>query len=153
MCYRKSSLDKIIEQCEKNQTCLIMATTNFFGDPCLGVSVEQVFVQYQCIDKFVLSQLSSCPAVNTPSFVCNSITNSSSQFQQQWCEPTNLARITCPIGKVINILCAYYGIDINYKCPGGFYTGTFLKFLQAFIFLSFIRFFCLYRESGRLLGR
>jgi len=123
MCYRRSSLDKIIQLCENNQTCVIQATTNYFGDPCLGVSNEQMFIQYQCFDKSTLSQLNSCNTSRTPSYVCNAITNSSSQFQQQWCEPS-IAQITCPINKVINILCGYYGIDINFKCSNGFYTGS-----------------------------
>ena len=124
MCYRQSSLDKIIQLCENNQTCIIQATTNFFGDPCLGVSNEQIFIQYQCFDKSTLSQLYACPVAKIPTYVCNAITNSTTQFQKQWCEPTSTAEITCPIGKLINILCAYYGIDINYKCSNGFYRGS-----------------------------
>ena len=39
-------------------------------------------------------------------------------------ELISLRYIACGAGKVIKILCAYYGIDINYKCNGGFYTGA-----------------------------
>ena len=89
-------------------------------------------MQYQCLDREVYTSLNTCPQVKSTSYVCNTIINSTIQypnpaigqyFQKQWCEPST-AQITCGVGQVINILCAYYGIDITYKCSGGFYTGA-----------------------------
>ena len=40
-----------------------------------------------------------------------------------WCEPS-LMSLQCSSPNVIQIVCAYYGIDSSYKCPGGFYYGA-----------------------------
>ena len=122
MCFRKESLYTLRNECENQTECEILVTTNYFGDPCLGVANKQLFIQFQCLDPANILALSNCPS-NSNFSVCSPLTNSTTQFQKQWCEPTTMY-INCTSGKVINILCAYYGIDTNYKCSGGFYTGA-----------------------------
>lgn len=122
MCFRKESLTSIRSKCENNTECKILVTTNNFGDPCFGVPNKQMMILYQCLDQTNLIQLKNCPQ-NTKFSICPNLTASFSQFQKQWCEPDTM-NISCVNNLVINILCAYYGIDTNYKCNGGFYTGA-----------------------------
>ena len=123
MCFRKESLAALKNRCENQTECEILATTNNFGDPCLGVINKQMMVLYQCVDQSNLIELNKCPQ-NTSFSICPILANASSlQFQRQWCEPT-IMNINCSNGYLINVLCAYYGIDTNYKCNGGFYTGA-----------------------------
>jgi len=94
-----------------------------YGDPCFATPNKQMLIQYQCVDNLTLSQLSICPEdTNVPSN-CPTLTNPSTQNQEYWCEP-DTAQINCPEGKVINILCGFYGIDPNIRCAGGFYSGA-----------------------------
>ena len=67
--------------------------------------------------------MKSCTKNIAHESICPALQNVPAQYEQQWCEPSTM-EISCKAGHVINITCAFYGIDPNLKCPGGFYTGS-----------------------------
>jgi hypothetical protein len=93
--------------------------SNYFGDPCIGSADKQLFVQFLCVDaasnsSFTAADLAKC-AVNetTTTRVCPRLEENAAEqmkFEQNWCQPS-VANITCPINMVINVICAFYGID------------------------------------------
>lgn len=70
-----------------------------------------------------MSTISSCSTVNASS-ICPALTDTSTQYEKYWCEPGVTMSITCPTDTVINILCAFYGIDPNIRCPDVNYVGS-----------------------------
>ena len=82
-----------------------------------------MLLQYQCVDEPALTPMSEC-AVNTryPP-ICPPLHSPSTQNQQIWCEPSTMF-IECAHAQVISILCAFYGKDPNYHCPGAFYSPS-----------------------------
>jgi hypothetical protein len=60
--------------------------------------------------------LNQCPFNSNTSSACSTPTDPTVQTQY-WCEPS-LMQISCTGGNVIQIVCAYYGIDSTYQCPG-----------------------------------
>ena len=122
MCYRSSTVDSIISVCESNSTCKLLLTSSNFGDPCIGQTYKQMLVKYQCLDPSTYTTVSQCPKYTNLTSICPSLSSSGAQYEQKWCEPATMT-ITCSGGNVINIVCAFYGIDPVIKCNGGFYTG------------------------------
>lgn len=115
ICFRSTSFNYIIENCENRTFCSILVTERVFGNPCLDLVSNQIMIQYQCIDtgSFNLVDESCSDRKKIPSN-CPSLQHSN-QSEKFWCEPDTM-RIECPNGQLINILCAFYGLDPNIKC-------------------------------------
>ena len=122
ICYRSDTYDLIYSLCQNKSNCYLYADKSYFGDPCPGFDIEQLFVQYQCTDLATLSQINNCPKITTINSVCPTLT-SSSQIQRSWCDLSRIS-IICTTGRYINILCALYGIDPNIRTCGFYYTGA-----------------------------
>lgn len=120
-CFNKDTIEKIKNICNDTNYCLISASTRFFGDPCPGIDKEMI-IQYQCLPFKTKLTKSQCKVDTNLRPVCPD-SNSTNINQKIWCEPSTL-RIKCPIGKVIQILCGFYGIDPNYDCKGTFKSGS-----------------------------
>lgn len=112
-CFFEETYEYIDSLCEQKQTCSMTVNLNYFGDPCIGSSNKQLFVQFVCLDSSAYELVSSCPSSNATS-ICPPIGNDEAQFEQNWCQPS-IANITCPENKVINITCAFYGVDKSKK--------------------------------------
>ncbi|RNA20804.1 hypothetical protein BpHYR1_015227 [Brachionus plicatilis] len=112
--------ENIVRGCEGEQKCEIEVKDGLLGDPCKGSNNHQLFFQYQCIDLDKFDQINACSKNITKKSICSPLTpGAQNNF---WCE--NEVQINCPSG-LIRILCAFYGIDPNFKiCPKGFYTGS-----------------------------
>lgn len=123
VCYREVTYTNLAELCENRNSCGATVTDAFFGDPCSGSKNHQLFIQYQCIDLAKKSEISICQTNRTRASICPALSNPGTQFQQYWCEP-DVLRISCSSGRVIRVLCAFYGIDPNIRCLGGFYFGA-----------------------------
>lgn len=116
-CFNKAVFNTINSSCEYQSNCSIVATASQLGDPCYGNS-KQLMVQYQCVDYNTAVILNQCPINTNTSSACPALSDPSIQTQF-WCEPS-LMQITCSGGSVIQIMCAYYGIDSTYQCPGNY---------------------------------
>lgn len=91
------------------------------GEPCQGFS-KQLMIQYQCVDHNTVVQLNQCPVNRNTSTACPS-QNDSTVITNRWCEPS-IMTIQCPAPSVIQIVCAYYGIDSDFQCPSGYSIGA-----------------------------
>lgn len=80
-------------------------------------------LQYQCVDETALTTISDCPINSQFPPICPPLSSPSNQNQQIWCEPSTML-IECSANQVISILCAFYGKDPNYHCPGAFYSPS-----------------------------
>lgn len=120
-CFYQDTLEKIKNLCNDTNYCLISASTRFYGDPCPGID-KQMIVHYQCIPFKTNLTKSQCSIDKTLRPVCPN-SNSTTLYQKIWCEPSTL-KIRCPVGKVIHIICGFYGIDPNYDCEGTFKSGS-----------------------------
>jgi len=114
-CFSKAAFTAINSTCEYKNNCSIIATVGQLGNPCYG-STPQLLVQYQCLDMNTATILNQCPFNSNTSSACSTPTDPTVQTQY-WCEPS-LMQISCTGGNVIQIVCAYYGIDSTYQCPG-----------------------------------
>ncbi|CAF0930003.1 unnamed protein product [Brachionus calyciflorus] len=125
VCYRNLTLHYIQNLCENKSLCNLIVTDTYLGNPCptQNLNHNQLLIQYQCLDdenfdlvnkKCEINKEMSpiCPALKIPNY-----------NEKYWCEP-NKANITCPYGKVINILCSFYGVDVDKKCPDSEYKGV-----------------------------
>ena len=121
-CYNKEVFSLINSTCEYNSNCSIIVTTSQLGDPCYGYS-KQLMIQYQCMDLNTMFNINQCPLNTNTNSACPILKNDSSVQTEIWCEPS-LMQIQCPSPFLIQIVCAYYGIDSNYQCPSGFYYGA-----------------------------
>lgn len=85
---------------------------------------KQMVLQYQCIDEPALAAFTTCPTSVQYPPICPPLANPTTQTQQIWCEPSTML-IECPFpNQIISILCAFYGKDPNYQCPGAFYSPS-----------------------------
>ena len=121
MCFNQVIFDIVNTSCEFQNNCSVLVTVNNFGDPCLNYNT-QVLLQYQCMDYENVVQINNCPPKSNITTICPTITDPTI-ISQNWCEPSVLS-ITCSPGNVIQIMCAFYGIDTSYKCPNGYYSGA-----------------------------
>lgn len=119
-CFNKVVFDNINTTCEGKQTCSLDIRIENFGDPCFLLN-KQLFIQYQCVNASISSLINSCTSSQNYGQICSKTTESNSQY---WCNNDNVMRIDCGPGKVIQMSCAFYGIDQSYQCPGGFYSGA-----------------------------
>ena len=120
-CFSKEVFTLINSTCEYQSNCSLIVTTNQLGDPCYGYS-KQLMVQYQCVDLTSAILINQCPLNTNTSTACTAQTDPSILISI-WCEPSIMS-IKCPSPNLIQIVCAYYGIDSSYQCPGGFYYGA-----------------------------
>jgi hypothetical protein len=121
-CFNKAVFNTINSTCEYANKCTIIATVSQLGDPCFGQN-KQLMIQYQCIDNNrTLNILNQCPINKETSSACPYQNDSSIQILQL-CEPSFM-KINCTSPSVIQIVCAYYGIDSSYQCSGGNYAGA-----------------------------
>jgi hypothetical protein len=79
-------------------------------------------LQYQCVDQATYLKINRCPLNITTSTACP-YQNDSTIQTKIWCEPS-IMFIQCNNSNLIQIVCAFYGIDNDYKCPSGFYYGA-----------------------------
>jgi hypothetical protein len=122
-CFNKNVFSTINSTCEYKNTCAINAMVSQLGDPCFGSS-KQLMIQYQCIDNNNTIQiLNQCPMNKNTSSACTASSNDPSVQILQLCEP-NILNIQCTSLNLIQIVCAYYGIDSSYQCPGSNYAGA-----------------------------
>lgn len=110
-CYVPNALESIRATCQSERSCQLRATANNLGggDFCPSYS-KQLLVQYQCIHPTVLNTtMKKCNQIkpNVP-FMCNTTTNSEIQ-SSTWCDGSSVT-ITCPSGRSIRIVCAFYGV-------------------------------------------
>ncbi|KAJ8041114.1 L-rhamnose-binding lectin CSL3 [Holothuria leucospilota] len=49
-CHASSSLTKVEEVCQGQQSCSILASNSVFGDPCVG-TYKYLKVEYECVQK------------------------------------------------------------------------------------------------------
>jgi hypothetical protein len=118
LCYRPDSYNYLVATCENKTVCSVSVNSALFGDPCSGYANKQYLIQYQCVDKSALiSQVDACPINSTTMSICPALSDPVNQQAQLWCDPTIMS-IVCDSGKVISILCAWFGIDPNIQCPG-----------------------------------
>ncbi len=116
-CYFTQSFDYINSTCEYQQSCSIVADPDLLGDACPAYTQKQLLIQYQCVDKEILSSsINQCTVNLNPPFVCPT-SNSANVQQQVWCDGDTM-NITCQNGQNINILCAFYGLHpfLNETC-------------------------------------
>ena len=123
-CFRQETAEQIIGHCEKNNSCTILVTANNYGDPCIGSPSKQMMIQFQCLDTLAYNKVGKCSKNRSLKSICPILVNSFSKkyFERKSCEPASMS-ISCSPGKVISILCSFYGIDPNLRCSKGFYTG------------------------------
>ncbi|CAF0920424.1 unnamed protein product [Brachionus calyciflorus] len=122
-CYNIDSFEKIEKLCNEKNSCLVSASTRFFGDPCSGLE-KQMVIQYQCKESNkTLIEDQQCKNNKILKPICPLVNNSSEIQQKIWCEPSNMI-IECPKNKLIKVMCGFYGIDANYECPGTFKSGS-----------------------------
>ncbi len=120
-CFNKIVYDNINETCSDKQTCSLTVSTDSLGDPCL-LQNKQLFIQYQCVDSSFSSLRRQCPGAQANyGQVC---VNTTAEFARYWCEYDNKMSIDCGPNKLIQISCAFYGIDSLFQCSGGFYSGA-----------------------------
>lgn len=108
-CFFEETYDFIYSECENKKNCSMTVNMNYFGDPCINSSDKQLFIQFLCLDASSFNLVSSC-VINNQTSICPSIGSSDTQYEQNWCQPS-IANISCPDQTVINITCAFYGVD------------------------------------------
>lgn len=118
-CFFSDTYTYVTNQCENQISCVLNVNSLNFGDPCIGSLNKQLLVRYVCVDVPNYDQIAQCEQNNQTS-ICPVNYGSKSFFEQNWCEPS-IANVSCPDGKLINILCAFYGIDASHKCPNVIY--------------------------------
>ncbi|CAF0770156.1 unnamed protein product [Brachionus calyciflorus] len=121
ICYFDLTFSNLTTICEQQNSCEINVNVGSFGDPCINSKNKQLFIQYQCIDNDNYNLISSCELNTNKSSICPQITNG--QYEKINCN-SNPFTIECPDDQVIKILCAFYGLDPNLRCPGTFYYGS-----------------------------
>lgn len=137
-CFFDETFAIIYDFCESKTTCPLTVSPDYFGDPCKGTPgpCKQLFVQYVCIDDPTTTTTSTtnqtlidCDSIQNGTInetsICPRIGTGEAQYEQNWCQPA-LANITCPDLMVINITCAFYGIDKSKQ----------ISFLRFFLFLE-----------------
>lgn len=117
ICFRSASFDYLIDLCENQTFCNLLVTERVFGNPCLDLVSNQIMVQYQCLDADIFNQLEECPMRADIPSNCPPLSDPSAQFERYWCEPDTMQIECADETTVISIICAFYGIDPNVKCP------------------------------------
>lgn len=118
-CYIPNALESIRGTCEGARSCSLRASSNSLGggDYCPSFG-KQLLVQYQCVHPSVLNSTAmlkcnrAAESSAVPS-VCESVENNSNSTNQvqskTWCDGSSVS-ITCPSGRTIRIVCAFYGV-------------------------------------------
>ncbi|RNA02935.1 rhamnose-binding lectin-like [Brachionus plicatilis] len=121
ICYFDLTFSNLTTICEKKTSCEITVNVGSFGDPCINSKNKQLFVQYQCLDTINYDLVNTCDLNKNKSSICPD--KSGAQHEIMICDSKPFS-IECPNGHLISILCAFYGLDPNLRCPGTFYYGA-----------------------------
>ncbi len=126
LCYRNSTFNHLINLCNGITSCTQTVNELIFGDPCIGFNNKQLFIQYQCLDHDAFVKINSCPINTKINSICHNFdrTKNKTVHTKYWCDASTTAYIECDDSAVINILCAFYGLDPNLRCKNVDYTGA-----------------------------
>lgn len=95
-CVSRNSYDIVDEKCSNEQTCILQASSNSFGDPCAN-TLKYLEVKYQCIRRLKPILVVPVPVPVEPA-----------TKHKVACESSNLS-INCEAGYKITVLNANYG--------------------------------------------
>jgi hypothetical protein len=108
VCVYTNAYSTVVGICEAKQSCLLSADIATFGYICSDFE-SQLFVQYQCVPDYFYDLVIKPCGVDTVPVALESICPADLSVNEgTWCDGDSLT-LTCPIGKVIQIVCSYYG--------------------------------------------
>jgi hypothetical protein len=112
MCMRLTTYDKIKAACESLESCVLTATFSSFNEVELcSLIPKQLFVQYQCVDEYILvNGIQKCSGNSNIELICPVVSDPvNTIYSQTWCDGATMT-ITCPANKKIQLICSYYGV-------------------------------------------